>query len=61
MEEVNIEKGIQIFEDSPIRTVWGEQEEEWYFSVVDFGIGFDDARRDVCNRYFQNGTAERFF
>ena len=29
------EKNIQIFEDKKIRTAWNEEEEEWYFSVVD--------------------------
>lgn len=28
-------KEIQIFEDKKIRTVWNEETEEWYFSVVD--------------------------
>lgn len=26
---------IQLYEDQPIRTAWVEDEEEWYFSVVD--------------------------
>ncbi len=26
---------LQKFEDQPIRTVWDEEVEEWYFSVVD--------------------------
>ena len=26
---------IQLFEDQPVRTAWVEDEEEWYFSVVD--------------------------
>ena len=26
---------LQLFEDQPIRTVWDEEKEEWYFSVVD--------------------------
>ena len=26
---------VQLFEDQPIRTTWVEDEEEWYFSVVD--------------------------
>ncbi len=26
---------IKIFEDIQIRTIWVEQEEDWYFSVVD--------------------------
>lgn len=26
---------LQLFENQPIRTAWNEDEEEWYFSVVD--------------------------
>ncbi len=26
---------IQLFEDKRIRTAWDEEEQEWYFSVVD--------------------------
>ena len=26
---------IQIFEDRRVRTLWDEQEEDWYFSIVD--------------------------
>ena len=26
---------IQLYEDQPIRTAWDEEEEEWYFSIVD--------------------------
>ena len=26
---------LQMFEDQPIRTAWNEDQEEWYFSVVD--------------------------
>ena len=26
---------VQLFEDRPIRTAWVEDEDEWYFSVVD--------------------------
>ena len=29
------ENKIQIFEDKKIRTAWDEEEEEWYFSIVD--------------------------
>ena len=41
---------IKIFEDKKIRTQWNEQEEDWYFSVVDIvGIltdkDYDDARK----------------
>ena len=26
---------IQLYENQPIRTAWVEEEEEWYFSIVD--------------------------
>lgn len=26
---------LQMFENQPIRTAWDEEQEEWYFSVVD--------------------------
>lgn len=26
---------LQMFEEQPIRTAWDEEQEEWYFSVVD--------------------------
>ena len=33
--EEYIMENIQLFEDQPIRTAWVEDEEEWYFSIVD--------------------------
>lgn len=39
---------LQKFEDQPIRTVWNEEAEEWYFSVVDVCqvlSGTDNPRR----------------
>ena len=41
-------ENIQLFENQPVRTAWNEEEEEWYFSVVDvIGILTDqpDSRR----------------
>jgi hypothetical protein len=26
---------IKIFEDKKVRTIWDEEQEKWYFSVVD--------------------------
>ena len=39
---------IQLFEDKKIRTAWDEEQEEWYFSVVDVCevlAGSDNPRR----------------
>ncbi|MFZ4414088.1 MAG: hypothetical protein ACOYOV_13475 [Bacteroidales bacterium] len=30
-----MENKIQIFEDKKVRTVWDNETEEWYFSVID--------------------------
>ena len=30
-----MENKIKVFENKNIRTVWNEEEEDWYFSVVD--------------------------
>ena len=41
-------ENMQLFEDQPVRTAWNEEEEEWYFSVVDvIGVLTDqpDSRR----------------
>ena len=41
---------VNLFENQPIRTVWVEEEEEWYFSIVDVvgalteQLDFDSAR-----------------
>ena len=29
------DNAVQIFEDKKIRTAWDEEQEEWYFSIVD--------------------------
>ena len=29
------EENLQLFENQPIRTAWNDDEEEWYFSIVD--------------------------
>lgn len=35
---------IKVFEDKKIRTEWNEQEEDWYFSVVDVCAVFSDSK-----------------
>ena len=37
---------IKLFEDQPIRTAWDEEQEEWYFSVVDM-VGVLTDQKDV--------------
>lgn len=33
--EKDINTSIKLFEDKKVRTAWDEDEEEWYFSIVD--------------------------
>ena len=30
-----MKKEIKVFEEQQVRTVWDEETEEWYFSIVD--------------------------
>lgn len=43
---------IQLFENSKIRTVWDEEQEEWYFSIVDvIGILTEQPDYDGARNY----------
>lgn len=44
---------IELFEDQPIRTAWDEENEEWYFSVVDV-IGVLTEQKDgrLASKYW---------
>lgn len=47
------EETLQLFEDQPIRTAWSDEEEEWYFSVVDVvGILTDQATPRSASNYW---------
>ena len=44
---------IQLFEDQPIRTAWVENEEEWYFSIVDVvGVLTEQPDFDKARKYW---------
>ena len=56
---------VQLFEDQPIRIAWVEDEEEWYFSIVDVvgvlteQLDFDGARnywKVLKNRLREEGN-----
>ncbi len=32
---MSTDETLQLFEDQPIRAAWGNEKEEWYFSVTD--------------------------
>ena len=56
MEIIHMDNKIQIFEDKRIRTVWNEETEEWYFSVVDVVSVLTDS---VDGRKYWNKLKQR--
>ena len=56
MDENN---SIQLFEDRKIRTAWDEEQEEWYFSVVDVIAVLTDSSNPTDYRATSHYIAER--
>ena len=55
---MNENEQLQLFEDQAIRTAWDEENEEWYFSVVDVvGVLTDsvDGRRATTGKSPKSG------
>ena len=47
------DSNIQLFEDKRIRTAWNEEEQEWYFSIIDVvGVLTDQATRRGATFYW---------
>lgn len=45
---------IQLFGDRKVRTVWDDQQEQWYFSVVDvFGVLTDSTDYQTARNYWK--------
>ena len=45
---------IQLFEDRKVRTVWDEEQEKWYFSIVDVcGVLTDQPDYDHAKNYWK--------
>jgi hypothetical protein len=34
-KQMKKENGIKLFEDKKVRTLWDEEQEKWYFSIID--------------------------
>ena len=46
---------LQLFEDQRIRTAWDEENEEWYFSIVDVvGALTESSDFDTSRKYWNN-------
>lgn len=50
---------IKVFEDKKIRTQWNEQEEDWYFSVVDIVGALTDSENYQTTRKYWNKLKQR--
>ena len=50
---------IQLFEDRRVRTVWDDQEERWYFSIVDVCWVLVDSKDYQTARKYWNKLKER--
>lgn len=50
---------INVFENKNIRTVWNEQEEDWYFSVVDIVSVLADSKDFQTARKYWNKLKQR--
>jgi len=55
----NIMSNIKVFEDKKIRTIWNEQEEDWYFSVVDVVEVLTDSVDHQTARKYWNKLKQR--
>ncbi len=48
------QKKVQLFENQPIRTAWDEENEEWYFSIVDVvGVLTEQPDTDGARNYWK--------
>lgn len=50
---------LQMFENQPIRTAWDEEQEEWYFSVVDVVGILTDSPDYITGRKYWNKLKQR--
>lgn len=50
---------IQLFEQKQVRTVWDEEQEKWYFSIVDVVGILTDSNFTQCKVYSPNRKVQR--
>ena len=50
---------LQLFEEKKVRTVWDDQEEKWYFSIVDVCNVLVDSKDYQTARKYWNKLKER--
>ena len=50
---------IQLFEEKKVRTVWDDQEEKWYFSIVDVCNVLTESKDYLTARKYWNKLKQR--
>ena len=50
---------IKIFEDKKVRTVWDDEQEKWYFSIVDVCEVLTDSKDYLTARKYWNKLKQR--
>ena len=50
---------IQLFEDKKVRTAWDDQEEKWYFSIVDVCGVLAESKDYLTARKYWNKLKQR--
>ena len=53
------QQAIQLFEERKVRTVWDDQEEKWYFSIVDVCGVLTDSKDALTARKYWNKLKQR--
>lgn len=54
MEKQNLKKEITMFNNAPVRRIWNEKEEKWYFSVVDVvGVLTEQKDHQLSRNYWK--------
>ena len=52
-------EALQLFEQRKVRTVWDDQEEKWYFSIVDVCAVLTDSKDILTTRKYWNKLKQR--
>ena len=50
---------LQLFEERKVRTVWDDEEEKWYFSIVDVCGVLTDSKDALTARKYWNKLKQR--
>lgn len=52
-------EAIQLFEDKKVRTIWSENDEKWYFSIVDMVKILTESKDYTTSRKYWNKLKQR--